>query len=176
MPCEGAVHLRRATVADAAGIAQVSVEGWQTSHRDVVPQEYLSCVIANSREESWREELQIEAPDREPWVALVDDRIVGFSSGGLSRDEGADSGTGEVYQVYVVPGCERRGIGSSLLKHVVRDLRDHGFERADFWAVSANVSARAYAEKQGWSTDGATRFEDCGGTQVEQIRYSFALR
>ena len=176
MPCDGPVHLRRAAVGDASGIAQVHVEGWRTAHAGLVPEEYLACVSSRLHEGSWREELAVEASDRKPWVALVDDRIVGFASAGLSRDEDAGSEVGEVYLVYVDPDCWGRGIGKSLIEHVVRDLRQHGFERASFWVVADNAKARAFAERHGWQDDGETRFEDCGGTQVEQVRYSLALR
>jgi len=176
MPCEGPVHLRRAGIADAAGIAHVYVVGWQEAHIGLVPPEYAACMRAKAREELWRGEIAMDGPDRTPWVALIDERIVGFASGGLARDDDADSGMGEIYQVYVEPACWRRGIGSSLLRHVVRDLHHHGFERAGLWVITGNAPARAFAEKHGWSTDGATRFEDCGGTQVEQVRYLHALR
>ena len=175
MPCEGPVHLRRAVVADAAGIARVYVAGWQEAHAGLVPAEFLACMRAKAREEFWHEELKVEAPDRKPWVALIDDRVVGFASGGLSRDDDADSGTGEIYQVYVEPACWRRGIGSGLLRHVVRDLHAHGFGRAALWVISVNAPARAFAEKHGWRPDGVTRFEDCGGAQVEQARYRHTL-
>ena len=62
-----------------------------------------------------------------------------------------------------------------LLRHVVRDLHGHGFARAALWVISANAAARAFAEKHGWSADGTSRFEDCGGAQVELVRYQHKL-
>lgn len=175
MPCEGPFHLRRAVAADAAGIAKVYVAGWQAAHADLVPPAFLACVRSKAREEFWRTELEAGATDRKPWVALIDDRVVGFAIGGMSREDDVDSRTGEVYQVYVEPECCGSGIGSSLLRHVVKDLHEHGFKSADMWVVSGNTPARAFAEKHGWSLDGATRSEDCGGTQVEQVRFRHHL-
>ena len=176
MPCQGPVHLRRASTGDAAGVADVHVQGWQRAHEDLVPRDYLACVSAKVHEASWRDELDVGASDREPWVALVDDRVVGFASAGLSRDDDAGPETGEVYLVYVHPDCWGRGIGGNLLGHALRDLRKHGFERATFWVVGGNEKARAFAEANGWRLDGAERDEDCGGTKVRQLRYSHALR
>jgi GNAT superfamily N-acetyltransferase len=176
MPCQGPVHLRRAAVSDAAGIAHVYVAGWQEAHAGLVPAEYAVCMRAKSREDFWRDELNVEASDRKPWVALIDDRTVGFASGGMCRDEDAEPGFGEIYQVYVDPPCWGRGIGSNLLGHVVRDLHQHGFDRAVLWLIPANASARAFAEKHGWRADGSTRFEDCGGAEVELARYQHTLR
>ena len=176
MPCEGPVRLRRADLGDAPGIAEVHVEGWTRAHEDLVPQEYLACVSGRVHEAFWRGELAVEASDRKPWVALVDERIVGFASAGLSRDDDVGSDTGEVYLVYVHPDCWGRGIGRNLLSHALRDLRAHGFERATFWVVADNEKARAFAESNGWHLDAAERDEDCGGTKVMQVRYRQALR
>lgn len=176
MPCDGPVHLRHAVVADAAGIATVYLAGWQEAHEGLVPADYLACMRARGREEFWRTELEVESIDRKPWVALVDEDIVGFASGGQSRDDQAGRGVAEVYQVSVAPGCWGRGIGEGLLRHVLKDLREHGFTRVDTWVVAANPRARLFLERQGWQADGATRLEDCGDTQVEQVRYRHALR
>jgi GNAT superfamily N-acetyltransferase len=176
MPCHGPVHLRRATIADAAGIATVYLAGWQGAHAGLVSADYAACMRARAREESWREELAKEAPHRTPWVALIDDRVVGFASGGMSRDDDVDASTAEVYQVYVDPECWGRGIGSSLLRHVVRDLHDHGFARADLWVVAGCEPAKAFMERHTWVPAGSTRLEECGAAQVELRRYQHALR
>ncbi len=173
MPCEGPIHLRRAVVTDAAGIAEVYVAGWRAAHEKLVPPEFLAC--SKAREEFWRTELEIEAPDRTPWVALIDDTVVGFAIGGMSRDEDADSRTGEVYQFSVQPECWGRGIGSSLLRHVLKDLRQHHFKRAEMWLIASDAEVRGFVEREGWSTTGHSRLEDCGGTQIQEFRYSHPL-
>jgi N-acetylglutamate synthase-like GNAT family acetyltransferase len=175
MPCEGPVHLRRATTDDAAGIARVHVDGWQRALRGVLPDEYIERERSRGREGFWRDELTIEAPDRKPWVALLDEQIIGFASGGLMRTEDADPGTGEIYTLFVAPECWERGIRTNLIEHVVRDLREHGFERAVFWVLAADTTMRAFAEFAGFVTDGTQRFEDSGGTQVEELRYTLEL-
>jgi GNAT superfamily N-acetyltransferase len=108
-------------------------------------------------------------------VALIDDHR-GLRQRGHVPRRRRRAGFGEVYQVYVDPACWGRGIGSNLLGHVVRDLHQHGFDRAVLWLIPGNASARAFAEKHGWRADGSTRFEDCGGAQVELARYQHTLR
>lgn len=176
MLSEGPVHLRRAAVSDAPGIARVYVAGWQAAHAGLVPGEFLTCMRAKGREEFWRTELEGGSSDRKPWVALIDEDVMGFATGGMSRDEAMGRDTAEVYQVYVDPEHWRRGIGSALLRHLLKDLREHGFTRAHTWVLAGDANARTFLERQGWSTEGATRFEDCGGAQVEQLRYGHALR
>jgi GNAT superfamily N-acetyltransferase len=175
MTCDGPVHLRRATVDDAAGIAAVHADGWRQAYLGIVPDDYLKCVSASSRVESWREELSVEADDREPWIALLDDDVIGFIAGGLSRDGDAAARTGEVYQLFVLPECWSRGIRTNLVDHLLRDLREHGFERVSYWVIAADLEARRFVEHLGWTTDGAAKYEECGGVQVEHVRYGREL-
>lgn len=176
MPCEGPVHFRRATTEDAAGIARVHVDGWQRAHEGLVPDEYLRCRVSfHGQTDFWRDQLRLEAPDRKPWVALLDEEIVGFADGGMARDDDLDSGTGEVYTLFVVPDCWEKGIRSRLVEHVARDLKQHDFGRAVFWVLANDEIMRAFAEFTGWRPDGATRFEECGEAEVEQLRYAKAL-
>jgi GNAT superfamily N-acetyltransferase len=175
MPCDGPIHLRRALPADAAGIAEVHVRGWKSRHADLVPPECLARLDAARREESWRGELAVSAPDRRPWVALVDDRIVGFASTGISRDDDAATGSGEVYDLYVDPDCWGRGIGHNLVTHATRDLVEHGFATASTWVLRDFQPAHQLFGEFGWHPDGATRAEDCGEVQVVQVRLSRRL-
>jgi GNAT superfamily N-acetyltransferase len=175
MPCEGPVHYRRATTADAGGIALVHVDGWQRAYRGLVPDAYLACRSSLGREDFWRGELELEAADRKPWVALDNERVIGFADGGMARDDELDTATGEVYTLFVTPECWEKGIRSQLVRHVARDLREHDFERAVFWVLEADLIMRAFAEYIGWRPDGATRDEDCGGATVVHLRYASDL-
>ena len=172
MPCEGPVHYRRATTEDAAGIAKVHIDGWQRAYEELVPEAYLACKSTRGREEFWREELQLEAPDRKPWVALDEEVVIGFADGGIARDDDLDSGTGEIYTLFVTPECWEKGIRSRLVDHVARDLRAHEFQRAVFWVLEADLVMRAFAEYTGWHPDGQARDEDCGGASVTELRYT----
>jgi GNAT superfamily N-acetyltransferase len=172
MPCEGPVHYRRATTKDAAGIAQVHVDGWQRAYEELVPQAYLAGKSPLGREEFWRGELELEAADRKPWVALDAERVIGFADGGIARDDDLDAGVGEVYTLFVTPECWEQGIRSSLVDHVARDLRGHDFQRAVFWVLEADEVMRAFAEYTGWRPDGHVREEDCGGASVTELRYA----
>lgn len=118
----------------------------------------------------------MESGGRKPWVALMDDQVVGFATAGLSRDDDAEPEVGEVYHVYAAPERWGRGIGRNLLAHAVRDLRRHGFTRATFWVLEPNDGARRWAERQGWGLDGASREEDWAGVRVPLVRYSHQLR
>lgn len=172
MACVGPVHYRRATTEDAAGIARVHVDGWQRAHEGVAPPAYAATPAARGREAFWREQLELEAPDRKPWVALDSEGIIGFADGGMARDDDLDIATGEVYTLFVAPDCWTKGIRSRLVQHVAKDLREHGFERAVFWVLQTDEVMRAFAEYLGWRPDGTTRLEDRAGVPLVELRYA----
>ena len=138
MPCQGPVHLRRATVADAAGIANVYVAGWQEAHAGrraggSTPR----CMRARSREDFWRDELAVKAPDREALGGAHRRRASWASRAAACR------GTMTPIQDWArstrstsSPPAGLAASGRSLLRHVVRDLHDHGFERGALWVVA----------------------------------------
>jgi hypothetical protein len=45
--------LREARPADAAKIARVHVDGWRTTYRGIVPDDYLAALSYEAQERSW---------------------------------------------------------------------------------------------------------------------------
>lgn len=81
------------------------------------------------------------------WVCLDGSSIVGFCS--------ADSRSGEVLVLAVLPDYEGRGVGKRLLNQAVEWLRSLGFDRV-WLAASPNPSDRAHGfyRSQGWRPTG----------------------
>ncbi len=175
MACTGLVRLRRAAVNDAPGIAQVHVRTWQSAYRGLMPQRLLDSLTFERRTGWWTGQLELLKDDHRPWVAVDDERVVGFVHAGPSRDDPEGSKVGEIYAIYVDPECQGRGIGRDLLRHAIRDLRTHGFLTAILWVLLDNQPSRRFYEAAGWSHDGGERVETLGGFGVREARYSVAL-
>jgi ribosomal protein S18 acetylase RimI-like enzyme len=176
MTCNGPVRVRRASPVDAAGVAHIHADVRLDLHVGSTPDAGSSGARATAREALWHDELALEPPDRAPWVALIDERLVGFASGGITRDSEAGARDGEIYEIVVDPAHRRLGIGSSLLRHVVRDLREHGFERVHVWVAEDDPTARAFMSRNAWIPDGASRSEIRCGAELDEVRYSHTLR
>jgi ribosomal protein S18 acetylase RimI-like enzyme len=94
-------------------------------------------------------------------------------SGGPSRDEIPG---GEVYAIYVDPGCQGRGAGRRLLAAATRLLADAGFAGAGLWVLSGNHPARRFYESQGWHRDGTEhQWAPSDGVSVPEVRYARSL-
>lgn len=173
--CDGMVHLRRANESDARGIAEVHVRTWQLAYRDLLPAAYLNALSIEARQRYWATELSVLPAERRPWLAEAAAEVVGFASGGPSRDEGMSPSVGEIYTLYVLPDCWARGVGRNLLDHAVRDLLEHGYDEATLWVLESNERANRFYQQAGWRTDGARKLDRIGDQEVSEVRYRIAL-
>jgi ribosomal protein S18 acetylase RimI-like enzyme len=96
--------------------------------------------------ESWVE--SVETARVMGYVCIDGSRIVGYCFG--------DRQTGEILVLALLPEYEDRGIGKTLLAHVVENLRSIGFERL-FLGCSKNPGHRSYGfyRHLGWRSTGA---------------------
>lgn len=149
------MRVRRARVADAAGIAWVSVATWRAAYRGIVADAFLDALDPAEREARWAAALERE----NPCVFVAEDEgggIAGFAAGGAERT-GTDFGakrpdpqttTGELYAIYILPAHQRRGLGRRLVGAIARDLAERGFESLVVWVLDLNP-ARAFYEALG---------------------------
>jgi GNAT superfamily N-acetyltransferase len=167
--------IRDARVSDAPGIAEVHVASWRAAYAGQLPDRYLRKLSVDERTRSWRSRIAAKRSDETVIVAVRGETIVGFASGGPTRDKEDDARrVGEVYAVYLRPDEWGQGSGRALLERTVAGLAAAGFERLSLWVLQTNRRARGFYEHEGWSHDGATKQERFG-ERVTEVRYRRAL-
>ena len=157
--------IRPGTADDAAGVARVQVETWQTAYAHALPAEQLeklSLKEAVERHRRWPPE----------FVAEHDGEILGFVGVGKSRDPDTD---GELFAIYVHPNHWGTGVGRRLIQAGEEELRKLGHEHAILWVLDDNPRARRFYELAGWSPDGAAREIHIFGFDVAEVRYAKRL-
>jgi ribosomal protein S18 acetylase RimI-like enzyme len=154
------VRVRRARIEDAGGIARVSVRGWQSAYRGLVPTDYLEALDIEDRRQRWRERLEAGV------CAFV---VEQHGIAGYCRVDPP----GEVASLYVLPERRRGGIGSALLAAGLDELRARGAEAATLWVFKDNLAGRAFYARFGFAPDGAEGIDE--GTGVEEIRLRVEL-
>jgi GNAT superfamily N-acetyltransferase len=163
------VDVREATAADKMAVARVHVRSWQQGYRDVVAQAYLDGL----RPEDMATRYAFETMDlRGPYTLVAVDRdgIRGHITIGRSRDDHmVDSG--EVWSLYVDPLYWGTGVGHVLIAAGCDRLSQAGHDAAILWVFSANMRARRFYERAGWTTDGVPRTDVFAGTSLQQVRY-----
>jgi GNAT superfamily N-acetyltransferase len=161
--------VRPATLADAREIARVHVETWRAAYAHVFPAEFLAGLSIDDRA-ALAEHLLTERSET-ILVAEVEGRVVGFASGGPSRDDDPGAAPGEVYAIYVEPAAWGRGAGRLLLQRLEEALLGSGFDDATLWVLEDNPRARRFYEAAGWEFDGGREMFSRGGVDAWEIRY-----
>ena len=136
--------IREAHAADATAIARVHVDGWRTTYAGILPTGFLASLSYEERERSWSRALSAAGKRSFTYVAEDEDgRVVGFASGGPER-EGDSTYKGELYAIYVLAQCQRRGVGRLLTAAVVRRLVEQDIDSMLLWVLADNPSRGFY--------------------------------
>lgn len=166
-------RIRRATAADARGIAEVHVASWRHAYRGLLPDGFLDRLSVDEREASWREAFR----DRGAavFVAEEEGRVIGFASFGPSRDGDAGPEVGEIPAIYVDPTVVGAGVGRALLDAAIEAMREAGYRRATLWVLEANAHARRFYKRAGWRWDGTVSRHDFDCANEPVVRYAVEL-
>lgn len=150
------------------------MDAWKWAYRGLVPDAYLASLSVAERTQAWLAWVSA-SPEVRVWVAEIDERVVGFSIAGPSRDEDADASTGELLGIYIEPERFRTGLGRQLFETATRWLKASGFSGATLWVLASNERARTFYEARGWQPDGRTRIEPREGFSLHEVRYRRSL-
>ena len=163
------MRIRPATVDDAEAIAGVQSRTWFVAYDGIVDRRVMEERAAD-RPQRWRGHLADGTPT---WVAESGAAVLGIMSAGPSRDPDAPEGTGELWMLYVDPEAQGRGAGRGLLAEAVAVWRGAGFVRATLWVFGANVRARGFYERLGWTRDLSAGVKD--DPWAPEVRYQRGL-
>ena len=137
----GSYTIRRATLDDAQGIAEVIAS--------VEPELVVSEVDADERRDRIR--WLIETEQNVWFVAEADGRIVGELALALGDPAPASLG------LSVSPSWRKRGIGASLLRHALEWASAHAVHKIAADVFPENVTALSLLEKHGFEEEGRLR-------------------
>jgi GNAT superfamily N-acetyltransferase len=161
------LEIRRAEVADAEAGAWSHLLCWREAYAGLVDPGRLAERTSDleRRTEKWSGAI-VAGIVR--WIALhpdpaasVEDRVVGFSSAALSRDEDAPTPL-ELQMIYTRQQWWGSGLANRLLDVAV------GKEAASLWVLEGNHRARAFYRRHGFAEDGVRVDEPFFG--VPEIR------
>ena len=147
MPLPPGVALEPATTDDVDRLADL----WVDLARD--QRAHGSHLRADANRSAVRETVARHVVTGGLLVARVDadDGLVGFVMFGPETGSyEQDVSRGVVQNIYVVPGWQRRGIGSALLSAAEDALRDAGADAVVLETMADNEAARAFYRRHGY--------------------------
>lgn len=165
------ITIRSAEPSDAAGLAKIKVDGWQTAFKGIVPQPYLDSLNYPDQEERLRKILSSKKDRSHELVAVTDTgSVAGFAATGPNRSP-VDDYDGELMAIYVSVDAKGQGIGSLLFAASVKQLKLDGFRRLIIWCLDGNPHCRFYT-KLGGKVVGE-KWDDIGGACLKQYGYGW---
>jgi ribosomal protein S18 acetylase RimI-like enzyme len=164
------MQIEAATAEDCRAIAEVHVESWQHAYKDFLPERYLASLSITEREAGWRR--MVERFPSHLLLARSAGQVAGFVAFGASRDEGAPTGRGELFAIYVKPSFWSAGGGRQLCLAALQRLHTEGYESASLWVIVGNERATTFYERVGFVAEPQSRKQfELGGITLEEVRY-----
>lgn len=163
--------IRPMEASDIARVAEIDVFGRRCAYRGIVSDDDLfNKIIVPKRIERLTNNLD----DIVNESYVYDDGIIkGFLKIGPCEDED-ETGSFEIWSLYIDPFMQRQGIGSTMLDFSEITAKQRGYNKICLWTLEKNAAARAFYEKLGYAPDGAKKFlEDI---EAYQVRYFKELR
>ena len=153
--------VRQADFDDAAGIGRVHVEVWRAAYSDILPDDYLSSLSDIRHSATWADILDDRKRAGATFIAEAEeDGIVGFADCRIER-AADDAKKGEVTAIHVLPGWQRKGVGSALIEACAGHLALESVQTLAIWVLELNREACRF-------------YEALGGESAESRRISFA--
>lgn len=163
--------IRPAVSSDCRAIAEVHVASWKTTYKGIVPQEYLSLLSVEARADSWSRRLATAAPEFLAFVSCDEvGQVVGFVCGGHERS-GQSGFDGELHAIYLRQEVQRKGLGTSLVRRFMFELRSAGFGSMLVWVLAQNPSRKFYEALGGALV--AEKRVDLAGTSFVEVGYGW---
>lgn len=139
-----------------------------------MPNDALAGLTPEEQEPAWRLALSPISTSR-VWIAERGGRGVGFAAWGPPRDADVHHLTAELYALYLEQVAAGTGIAHLLARAALREMREHGYERAVLWVLEANPRARRFYERSGWADDGMSKVITRCGVELKSLRYAIQL-
>jgi ribosomal protein S18 acetylase RimI-like enzyme len=131
--------IRRASAADADRMAEIHVQAYDETYRDIAPAEVFEGLTLERRQTQWRGFFAANnglAPAR---VAEVGGETVGFCTG-----LAADGGIGWIKTLYLLRKAQRTGLGRALMAAVLDDLTALGSRSVRLDVAEGNGPAEGF--------------------------------
>ena len=165
--------IRTATTIDARAIAIVHVASERAAYRGIVPDVVLNALSVDARAIAWQERIQRGGSTT---LLAESDGVQGWLNCGACRDADAASDTAELRAMYVSPEKWRSGVGAALWSQARMLLQESGYRDIVLWVLEANVAARQFYEREGFTLEqGTHKMLTYGSTELRALRYRLAL-
>ncbi|WP_295162047.1 GNAT family N-acetyltransferase [uncultured Brachyspira sp.] len=165
------VTIKKAEIKDVFDISKLHAICWKDAYKDIIPHSYLKRIYLDD----WCGEFEdgINNKTREAHIAYIDNNPIGVISHGKSRSN--MEGYGEIISLYIHPIYQGSGIGSLLLEHAVKYIKDLGYSNICLCVFDKNEKAKKFYEKNGFKYSGKKNSLKIGEKDIEESIYIYNI-
>lgn len=138
--------IRLAKPEEARKIAEINIETWKVSYHGYISDEILN--IRTITEDNIKNRLD-DISKNNVFVAEVNGEIVGYAS--INRNTEIEA---EIATFYILPQYQRLGIGGSLLKEILKNLKELNYKKAVVWTMKDFEQSNNFYKKYGGTLTG----------------------
>lgn len=170
-----ATRIRRAHEGDAQRLAWIRTASWRAAYADLIGLRTLERMNSNDGERM-RGAVTQQHEGRRVWIAEDEQgTALGYAWSGPQTNRRVVAGNraflGEIYELYLHPQWQRRGIGTRLLVHAIWRLVDAGLHPPMLWVLGGN-GARRFYEALG-AVEITQRSIVIGGRALDEVAYGW---
>ncbi len=168
------VVIRKSTIHDAKQVVDVTCKSWRNTYTGILSETTLQEKESNisQMKQAWKDNVT----DKETiaYVALVNDKLVGFIDAYLKSDDDKYSGFAEIGNIYILSEYQKLGIGGKLFKAIFSSLKEAGCKKVMLSVLKNNDNARKFYQREGGELK-ETRSFVWDGKKIEDEIYTFEL-
>lgn len=168
-------RIRRADAGDAQRLAWIRTASWREAYADLIGLRTLERMNSDDGDRMLRAVTQ-QQEGRRVWIAEDEQgTAVGYAWCGPQTNRRVVAHEraffGEIYELYLHPQWQRRGIGTKLLVHAIWRLVDEGLHPPMLWVLGGNRARRFY---EGLGAVQITqRHIVIGGRSLDEVAYGW---
>lgn len=143
---ENSYSIRLNKIEDQKQMAKIKIDSWKKTYKNIIDQNYLDSLNYEIQEQKYLNSFE----EYKNNVLIAEDNntkeVIGYCCFSLEENELADS---EIVSIYLNPNYTKKGIGTSLFRETIKELKKYNKKTILLWCLKDNKLAIKFYEKLG---------------------------
>lgn len=142
------IEIRRVQPGDEKDLAYIQTESWKSAFAHILDADTLHRLTNTERcEEMYRSLLAADKGNG--YILTLDGKPHCIAYWDEARDASM-KGMAELICIHSLPDNWHKGFGSTMMDHVLKDVKEAGYSDIMLWVFTENIRARAFYEAKGF--------------------------
>lgn len=143
---ENSYEIRLNRLEDQEQMAQVKVNSWKKTYQNIIDSNYLSTLNYEEQAKKYIESFEEYKNCVLVAIEKESNKVIGYSCFDTNENEYADC---ELVSLYLEPKYTQKGIGKSLFRETIKNLKGYNKRYMLLWCLKENKQAIQFYQKLG---------------------------